>query len=173
MEMQQQEQRELQIRELLLDFYASELTTHSRLIIGFSVILLTILQIAHSLRTGGSVSWAQSTILLLGIFFTAFALWFLLLRHFVYGILANSATHALPSENQEENLLARMIDGVKRDALEKKILGFIPTCLFYSTDERISLLQRLFSVEGTRMFGVLLCAYLALITTYFLKILIG
>jgi len=169
--MSQQERDVNQCRKLLLDFYSSELSTHSRLIIGFTVILLTLLQITWNLRE--SISLAQFRIVYFGISLVAFALWYLLMRHFAYGILANAAIHAVPSENQEHSILRRMTDGVRRHALKKRILVVIPMCLFYSTGTEISWLQRVIGVAGARLLGLLLCTFLAIFTTHLMMILVG
>lgn len=171
-ETEQQERMELQCRKLLLDFYSSELTTHSRLIIGFAIILLTILEITQTQKLKPPISFAH-WIALLGIFTASLALCHLLMRHLTYGISASAATHASPSKNKGSNLFERIKEGVDQSALEKRILFLIPSCLFYSTGKRISWLQQLFGVIGARVLGVLLCVLFAFSTTFLLVRLIG
>jgi len=82
---------EIQCRKLLLDFYSSEINSHSRLIIGFAVLMLTLIQVrqnfmAYSLTT----SCLQYLIVYSGIFLTALALLYSLFRLFAYGASANA-----------------------------------------------------------------------------------
>jgi len=44
------EDRELQWRKFHLDFYTAQLSTHSRLLIGFTAILFTIVKLTFDLR---------------------------------------------------------------------------------------------------------------------------
>lgn len=164
---------ELDCRELFLDFYSSELTTHARLIIGFAVILLTLVEITLNLTARGSISSAQFLIAYSGIFAASFALWFLLMRHLTYGVLANAATHATQSDDSGKNPFDRMRDGISESACKHAILGFIPVCLFLTTGARITRLQKLFRVSGARALGIVLCGTLALTTTHFLMVLVG
>jgi len=173
METEQQERVELQSRKLLLDFYSSELTTHSRLIIGFAVILLAILEITQNIRALGTLSLGQYLIAFFGIFTAAFALWFLLMRHLTYGILTEAATHAHPLRNQPGNYLDRLKPGVNQYAMGKRILGVIPPCLFYSIGEKIHWLQKRIGVKSARVLGLLLCGFPAFIMTYLVMKLIG
>jgi len=175
-ELSENKEEVIQCRKLLLDFYSSELATHSRLIIGFTVILFTLasllLEVTQSSQQ--TISVAQFRIIYLSISLVAFGLWFLLMRHFVYGILATQALYATPSEDHsKKNRLKRMLCGVAQKALEKRILGIIPVCLFFSTGTRISRLQRAIGVAGARLLGLLLCAILAILTAEFIMSMVG
>jgi len=152
---------ELQCRKLLLDSYSSQLTTHARLIIGFAIILLTLLEVKRNLQP--SISHIQFGIVYFGIFIAAFGLWFLLMRHLMYGLLVTAATLADPLG--EGSSLMRILNGINEFMLNKRFLIVFPSRLFHSTGRRRSWLDRL----G----GVLLCAILALVTTIFALILMG
>lgn len=169
-EQRQGETDEIQARKLLLDFYSSELTTHGRLIVGFAVILFSLLEIILQLEK--PISGVRFWMAFFGLSLAAFALWFLLMRHFVYGVLANAVIHA-PLDNSTEKSFEELKKGVVRFGIAKRILRIIPMSLFCTTGQRITKLQKIFGVTGARMIGVLLCASLALITAYFVTILVG
>ena len=154
-------QLELQCRKLLVNSYSSQLTTHARLIIGFAVILLTLLQF----RAGPneSLSGVQFGILHFAISLTAFGLWFLFMRHVMYGVLVSSATFAIPSG--EGSLYTQILNDTRERTLKKRILVFVPTSWFYSTGKKRS--------RRNRLYGLLLCIGLALLTTLLVWILMG
>ena len=89
------EKIELQCRKLLLDSYSSQLTTHARLIIGFAIILLSLLEVKGAYLKS-PISCIQDFIIYLGIMLVASVLWFLIMRHLTYGVLTNAATFAEP-----------------------------------------------------------------------------
>ena len=156
-----QRQLELQYRKLLVDSYSSQLTTHARLIIGFAIILLTLLGVRPNLKQ--PISEMQLGILYFAIFLAAFGLWFLFMRHLMYGLLVHSATFASPTG--EGDLYDQILNNTRERTLKKRILVVIPSCLFYSTGKKRSWLNRLF--------GLILCIGLALLTTYLVWELIG
>ena len=116
---------EIQIRKLLLDFYSSELTTHSRLIIGFSVLLFTILSLAPSFYP----SILQKGISLFSLWLVAGTFWYLIMRHISYGILSNATLHAVIPEKAT---LEQARNSVVSHALNEKILGVFPSGCFIS-----------------------------------------
>lgn len=154
-EMDHRQEDVIQCRKLLLDSYSSQLTTHARLIIGFAIILLTLLQVKAGLT---DLSHIQFGIIYFGIFLAAFALWFLFMRHLAYGLLVNAVTHARIEQSWNGDLLGKILDSVSSQMLKSKILYIIPSCWFYSSSRK-------------RLLGLSLCVFLALLTTYFMRIL--
>jgi hypothetical protein len=152
----------IEVRKLLLDFYASELTTHSRLIIGFSVMMFTILQIAQKLEENSPLTDNQVWISAFGIWLTAVALWYLIMRHLTYGALSGAVIDTPIAENKSyDDVKAEIV----KYALRYKILVFFPCYLFISirpTRRRMFLL-----------FGLIICAILGTVTALLLSILIG
>ncbi|MCK4477991.1 hypothetical protein KAU88_05645 [Candidatus Bathyarchaeota archaeon] len=161
-----QEPEEIQCRKLLVDTYSAQLRTHGQLIIGFAIILLTFLEIrVRMLEYALSISVTQFCIFYFGIFLIGFALWYLFLRHFVYGKLLDVAIHAKPRSGKE-HLFDRIFDAVMRDVLSRRMFVVIPCCMFLSTEGRRW--RRL-----QMSLGVLLCIILAIATTYLVWILVG
>ena len=146
MEPHQDESYELQCRKLLLDFYSSRLQTHSRLIIGFAIILLTLFDIKLRLI---SISPIQSQTIYSAIFLVALAFWFSLMRLFTYGLFANVVIRANPKG--AGTLFVRIRNGVTERVLKEKILKCIPSCLFISARQKYEWIQRIF--------GIGLCAF--------------
>jgi hypothetical protein len=79
-------------RQLLLSFYSSEINTHGRVLIGFGVIMFSILSVRFNLIAPLAI-W-KLLILYVGIGGVAWALFYLLFRLVGYGILANATIHA-------------------------------------------------------------------------------
>jgi hypothetical protein len=50
---------EVDVRKLLLDFYSSEIESHSNLIIGLALVLLTTLAFFPKLQNGTDIYYAQ------------------------------------------------------------------------------------------------------------------
>ena len=150
--MKNKETVELQCRHLLMNFYSSELRTHSRLITGFSVILLTLVQIILSLDR---VIFSARLIIYGGVFLVSFAIWFSLMRHLLYGILVHSIT-VVTLKDKSGNLLAKLAYATGENAVKKKILAVIPTSWFLSRE------------KGREKTGFFLCLVLALVTTFLL-----
>lgn len=146
---------ELECRRLLMDFYSSELSTHSRMIVGFSVILLTLVQII--LVPDKSV-FGVRYIAYPSVFLASSALWYLFMRHLLYGVLAHSILVASLDE-KSGNLLARIAQATGRDALTKKMLLVFPTSLYLSYDDG----KR--NTRKENVAGFALCIALALATT--------
>lgn len=121
----------MESRKVLLAFYSSELTAHARLIIGFSLILLTIIEVfSNTYRSGFGVRFIAYS----AMFFVSSGLWYLLMRDMVYGILAHCSTFApvLPNSTLP-TMLQKIQEGVTEVALtQDKILGYVPSGWFYS-----------------------------------------
>lgn len=165
----------VQYRKLLLDFHSSELTAHSRLIIGFAVLLLTISEV--SLNLPKPVSIEQTRIAFFGCFFASIGFWYVLIRHLAYGILANaSITAALSCEAEcvQRGLFTRLRWGINGEALNRRILGIIDSGLFISMGGSVSPFQKLVrKVWIARVIGGLFCSAIALITTLLMLTLVG
>ena len=146
---------EFERRKLLMDFYSSELSTHSRLIVGFSVILLTLVEIILDLDKS---IFGVRYIAYPGVFLLSFALWYLFMRHLLYGVLAHSILVAT-LEEENRNLLATVAQATGRDALTKKMLFVFPTSLYLSYDDG----KR--NTRKENVAGFALCIALALATT--------
>lgn len=152
----------IEIRKLLLDFYASELTTHSRLIIGFSVIIFTILQIVQKLVENSPLTGSQFWISSFGIWLTAVTLWYLIMRHLTYGALSGAVIDSPIGENESyDNVKSAIVNY----ALRYRILVVFPCYLFISIRPT---LRRTFL-----LIGLIMCAALGLVTTFLLSTLIG
>ena len=151
--MEAQEVSEIEARKLLLDFYASELGTHSRLIVGFSIILFTFLQIMLKTENGLDRSiFGVRFILYAGTFAISLALWYLFQRHFIYGVLADACIHTILSDDQRASLIE--IDrAIGQFALGQKIYLVLPCSWF---------------MVGGRWKGLLICIIFALVTTFLL-----
>ena len=98
--MNQREVDSINVRKLFLDFYSSEINTHGRLIIGFAVILFTLIEIKLRLYVPRSL---QSSIIFPCIWLVSFAIWYSLFRLLRYGMLANAVVHMdLPQKESED-----------------------------------------------------------------------
>ena len=84
------ESSEVEVRKLLLDFYSSELGTHSNLIIGLALVLFAILQIPKLLQNVTDICNPQTWIFIFTIWIISGSLWYFLMRHFSYGVLCKS-----------------------------------------------------------------------------------
>jgi hypothetical protein len=165
-------------RKLLLDFYASQLTTHSRLIIGFSVILFTMVGIVQKVQENALAQNMSpfcidpKSIASFSMVMASSILWYLVMRHVSYGVLANSVIHVPdPDEGSEANQseespLMPLTIMVRNHALKEKVLG-LPSCLFISSGEKITFLHERFGTRGTLIIGQIVCLILGIITTFF------
>jgi hypothetical protein len=162
----------INIRKLLLDFYSSELTTHSRLIIGFSVILFTILQIFQKLDSEVlPLSTSQKSIASFSTWLISAALWYLLMRHVSYGILSNSVLHA---EIGAHATLVEALVMVRNHALEHtRVFMVLPPCLFIPSSARVTRLQKLVGRQLVLVLGLLVCVVLGIATTLLFSVLVG
>jgi hypothetical protein len=178
-------ERWTQARKLLLDFYSSEITAHSRLIIGFAALLFT----ASDIYGLEPRSVLQSTVFCIVVFFLAAALWYVFLRLIAYGIMANSIIHvrdpflekiAQQKENngrplcsilgigirdrvegKEEIWIRANKEGLLKKKFKYKILYLIPIRYFVS------------DLFEDRKFGFLLCFILGIITMISMLFLLG
>ena len=114
-----------------MDFYSSEINSHSRLIIGFAALMFTLIQIREKFVVDSvTISYWQCFTIYSGIFSTAFVLLYSLFRLFAYGLLANAvifvkwtvatSSRYQPPTSQLANEIANL---VKRE--KKKIGGII------------------------------------------------
>jgi hypothetical protein len=102
----------MECRKLTLSFYSSEINTHGALILGFSVIIFTLVEILIRLkqmvtdRAIQQVHPLQSIILYLGILLADWGLWYLIFRYITYGSLADYATRTkwVPPTSEYEGL---------------------------------------------------------------------
>ena len=176
---QSNEDRTIGIRKLLLDFYSSELTTHSRLIIGFSALLFTILQVVPKPIMGQSLSDTSASVALamFGIWIVSGSLWFLLMRHISYGVLSNSTLHAeMPIPTDGSFSLHDALIAVRNDALHRNILVIFPSGLFISVDRTIEIrfLRCRVRHPWAWILGAALCYFVfGILTTLFLAKLVG
>jgi hypothetical protein len=155
---------EIQIRKLMLDFYSSELTTHSRLIIGFSVLLFTVLNVIPNQKVHLDL---QAGTYFFSLWLVAGALWYLFMRHISYGILSNATLHA-PIESKNLTL-KNAIQSVTNYTLHKS--GSFPIRLFMVIE---STRDKPFHVRHGQLLGLLICfAGFGTVTTILLGLLKG
>lgn len=148
---------EMQCRKLLLDFYSSQINTHGTLIIGFSVVLFAIVQIRISSAIANNISVLQDWILYFGIFLAGFALYYLFLRYITYGTLAHYTTRTPWKKSVESKpelcyvvLFASDVTGdVVQHAQLRKLIKYF---------------------TGSTWQGFLIALFLALLTTFFLAL---
>ena len=167
---------EHRIRKLLLDFYSSELNSHSRLIIGLSVIDFTLLQVIYTLtnpQVYSPITWWQYCFVFFSLGFVSAALWYLIMRYCVYGILCNSV---LTVDIGQNIALSDALIKVRDIVLTKnKVFDIIPSCLFVpcGSKTRITRLQKIVSPRGTLILGVILSVVLGVATTILFSVLLG
>jgi hypothetical protein len=146
-------------RKLILDFYSSQINGHTRLIIGFAVLMLTLVQIRQ--RIEFLSSW-QYVIIYFAMFSTAFFLWYLSMRCLAYGMLANASIWAPPTTRRVDltYLQQLVVEGKERVSnCNKFILVIFPSVCF---------------IEGSEQkFGAMICIGLAIITSAFMYLLIS
>ena len=145
---------ELDYHTLFQSFYSSELNAHSRLLIGFAVLLFTLTNIGWNISYNSTLMQSQYWLLCFSMLLTSFAFWFILMRQLVYGVLSNRLMHIEKIDNIEQ--VHREVG--QHCSREETILLRIPVSWFYSANE-----------EGrkwyARILGFLLCAGLAFGTT--------
>ena len=148
---------EIQCRKLLMDFYSSEINSHSRLIIGFAVLMLTLIQVRQNFMVYSlTTSCWQYLIVYSGIFLIALALLYSLFRLFAYGAAANAIMYVEWTEQMTVGQLAfETANLVERE--RKKIVGIIHPKHFLRYHEN----------------GFILCAVLASVTTWLVYMLIN
>jgi hypothetical protein len=125
--MPQKNSNEVEVRKLLLDFYSSEIESHSNLIIGLAVVLFTTLEFFPKPQSGTEIYNTQSCIGVIIIWVISGSLWYFLMRHFSYGILCNSAISASLDSGTSPFTAASK---VRVHASKSKILLFFPSNYF-------------------------------------------
>lgn len=162
---------EIQIRTALLNFYASQLGGHSRFIIGFSVVLFSLITVRNNL-VSSFPSW-DFNIIYSSLLIASSVFCFLTMRYLVYGILANSATHA-PIKITDNCSFADNRKEIRDFSKKSKILMKIPISYFMSIGEK-KLLMSIGRIKWfgriERFFGILICLGMGLIITYFVSLL--
>jgi hypothetical protein len=163
-------------RRLLSSFYSAELNSHARLIIGAAALFFTIMSVILEVSKGNNLEQVQILIAFLSLWFVSSILWFLVMRYLAYGILANAATVALIgiSKGKYEDIH----DAIRERALEDRILMVLPSVLFISTAERKTKNENKNDTETWKrkygmFFGILLCLFLGIVTTWILLVFIG
>lgn len=155
-----QDSDELQYRKLFLDFYSSQLNTHSRLIIGFSVMLLTLIEIIQQLN---NTIFKVRCIAYSGVFFLSLAIWYLLLRDLMYGVCVQSAISADIGEEdgdpKEIGYLLVVSNAITRTAIQQRILGLFSVGWYLSHRDR----QKYQIITG-----IGICIAFAIVTTFLL-----
>ena len=157
--------KQIQCRKLILDFYGSQLSTHGRLIIGFSVIVFTLIGIRNSIE---NIILVQTIIIYLAIFSALCAFLYLLFRHLMYGQLCGAVmfTSWTPElEGAPDNdVFGKFALAVYNNVLEtnrKKIARFVKTAWFIGI------------ANGKQKWGVFLCVLLSLAITLLCYLTIG
>lgn len=144
---------EVEVRKLLLDFYSSELQTHSSLIVGLAVILFAVLQFLPNMHNGVQIGIGVSLIWVI-----SGSLWYFLMRHFSYGILCKCTIEA-PLTGIITTKGA--VDTVRNFAHKEKILSIFPSRCFIAGN------------TGVTWVGWVLCyVVFGTVTTFLLSLLI-
>jgi len=113
-----------QARKLLLDFYSSEINSHSRLIIGFAALLFTFLQVYQKIEVP---SFLQTIVFCIFVLPLALALWYSFFRLLAYGMMANAVVH-VPDSVLEQKIKKKKNKGrppssILADAVVDQIAG--------------------------------------------------
>jgi hypothetical protein len=154
---------EIECRKLFLDFYSSQLNTHGSLIIGFSVVVFTLIGIWQAIR---DILWWQNLLLCFSVFVASFSLWYLLFRHLAYGTLTGAVmfTEWKPDFDQDQckNLPGQFANEMMKYVKKwnSRILLIVPTEFFISG-------------TGKMRYGVVICLVLSILTAAFSYFLIG
>lgn len=162
--MSDSEQRNLELsaRQLLLNFYGSEINTHGRLFIGFAALIFTIISVRATFKTGKiALNIWQLGIIYFAVFISGLAIFYVLFRLIGYGYFANSVIHApsscnlIKNECTEQSFIYPLVADIQKHAFnsskgESKILGLFPVKCFMSGKEQwkgkvISFLLSLFT----------------------------
>jgi hypothetical protein len=118
----------------LLDFYSSEIESHSNLIIGLALVLFAILQIPKLMPNviEGLIN-AQTCTFVFIIWLISGSLWYFLMRHFAYGVLCKSVIEA-PLARDIRSISAAV--WIKDYAYRSNILKFFSTRYFINGNNR-------------------------------------
>lgn len=96
------------------------------------------------------------------VFLVASVFWFVFIRHLLYGLLVNAATHAEPFG--EGKPLRRIMAGITQHVLNHKIL-IIPSYWFFSAGKKTD--------RRNRFKGIMLCGFLSFLATVVVFLLMG
>jgi len=162
-----------EVRKLLLDFYSSEIESHSNLIIGLAVILFTALEFFPKPQNGTYVWDLQSGIGIFIIWIISGSLWFFLMRHFTYGVLCKAAIEASFAGIIKIDSLSAAV-AMRDYAFCSNVLFVFPSPLFLRGSGDVRLCRRAVSSKLAVSLGLALC-YLGfgVVTTFLLLLLIG
>ncbi len=162
------------IRKFLLDFYSSELHSHSRLILGFCVVFFALWQfflalVAPSIYS--PITFWQYCIVFSGMGFVSTVLWYLIMRYSVYGLLCDSV---LTLNLDNIVTLSEALTIVRDHVLDRtRVFDVLPSYLFIAGEAKKTGLQKKFGVTGALILGALICVVLGVITTVLFAILGG
>ena len=148
---------EIQIRKTLLDFYSSQLGGHSRIIIGFSAILFSLITVRNNLNSSSSSLNFSATYF--SLFIASFFFCFLLMRYLMYGVLANSATHATIQINDDSSNFAKNRGIIRNHAIKSGMPLKIPLTWFLSIGKTPKIARK------ERVFGIILCLIMGFVVT--------
>jgi hypothetical protein len=160
---------ELECRKFFMDFYTSQLNTHGRLIIGFSVLIFTITQMRIDLL-GTLAFWnpnATIAILYLGIFSAIWIFFYLIFRDLTYGVLCNLVTSLewKPEFELGKVMVADFTNYLIREGRKKSESGLSRTLLKFFVNSK--------DPPFRMKVGYSICTILSLLTTLALFLAIG
>lgn len=153
---------EIQIRTALLNFYASQLGGHSRFIIGFSVVLFSVITVRTNLLS--TFPDLDFLVIYSSLFIASSVFCFLIMRYLVYGILSNSATHA-PIKISDDNTFAKNRTEINNHAINSRILGIFHISWFLSIGKKESWIRK------ERLYGIFLCLGIGFSITFLISLL--
>jgi hypothetical protein len=155
------DEAELQVscRNLLLNFYSSEISTHGRMFIGFAALFFTIIQIKLSLDAMNIILRPIQTIIIyFSVFAIGCAIYYIIFRLICYGVYANATIHATLTELREIMRLPNCVSVITTKIYQyvlkesSKILFFLPVSYFL--------------VPAQQKFGIMISAGFSLATTF-------
>jgi hypothetical protein len=163
-----QKNLELSARQLLLNFFSSQIATHGRVFIGFAALIFTILSIRLTIKTVLNV-W-QLGIIYFAVFMSGLVIFYVLFRLIGYGYFADSVINAPLSCNLVENesteqcfiypLVEKMRDYAftSGEVKNRRIVGLFPVKWFMSHKEQWKgiVVSIVFSLATTFLFFLLL-----------------
>jgi hypothetical protein len=146
---------EMDCRKLLLDFYSSEISTHGSLLIGFSIVIFTLVQIKVSLEP--PIHVPQTTVLYLGILIANLAFWYVFFRYISYGTLADYTTRTPWKERTDENASMCEMEFFRREVSDY-------------VRKKAQLKSLIKHFMGSSRIGFLIAMLLAILTTILLAV---
>jgi hypothetical protein len=163
----------VEARKLLLDFYSTEIESHSNLIIGLALVLLAILEFFPKQHNGTYIFNVPTWMGVIIIWFISGSLWYFLMRHFAYGILCNATITISIKDYQIEPLV---VTRLARDYAHKysKVLLVFPSSLFIRGDSDVTLFGRQVKSKWAMRLGSVVCYVgFGTVTMFLLLLLIG